>query len=473
MYTSRPFALMSKQKITGLFVFRRDLRVEDNHGLHAACADCDKVFCIFVLDPRQIETKNNEYFSANAFAFMLESLQELQKTIGLTILRGDPAKEILAFAKEKDVATVYWNLDYTPFALERDKKITAVLEANSISIKSFDDIPLNAPTVLKPMTGTVGQSEGLKPYKVFTPYYRAAIKIKIAEEVQPNLKKISAKDSASVKLSDLLEKIAKHKNSSPERQRGGRTAGLERLDLAAKNASKYLAVRDDLTQETSRLSPYLKFGVIGKREAYRAVKNVDFRRELYWGDFYLQVSYHFPHVLRDEKQAPEKSGTYNIGKNFKQQKLKWDFDPKLWEAFQEGKLGVPLVDAAIHQLKATGYMHNRCRMVVANVLTKFLHIDWRHGEKFFAIWLTDYDPSNNNGGWQWAAGTGADAQPYYRIFNPYTQAKKSDPECIYIKKWLPTLKSKTPAEIFKMVSPLFNYEKERAEAIARFRNANE
>lgn len=270
-----------------------------------------------------------------------------------------------------------------------------------------------------------------------------------------------------------MEKIAKYKNLSPERQRGGREEALERLHLAAKNASKYLQSRDDLTQETSRLSPYLKFGVIGKREAYRAVKNVDFRRELYWGDFYLQVSYHFPHVLQDEKQVPEKSGTYNISKNFKPQKLKWDFDQKLWDAFQDGKTGIPLVDAAIHQLKATGYMHNRCRMVVANVLTKFFHIDWRHGEKFFAVWLTDYDPSNNNGGWQWAAGTGADAQPYYRIFNTYTQAKKSDPDCVYIKKWLPNLKSKTPAEIFKMVSPLFDYEKERAEAISRFRNASD
>jgi deoxyribodipyrimidine photo-lyase len=155
------------------------------------------------------------------------------------------------------------------------------------------------------------------------------------------------------------------------------------------------------------------------------------------------------------------------------QKLKWDYDPKLWEAFEEGKTGIPLVDAAICQLKTTGYMHNRCRMVVANVLTKFFHIDWRHGEKFFAKWLTDYDPSNNNGGWQWAAGTGADAQPYYRIFNPYTQAKKSDPQCVYIKKWLPHFKEKTPQEIFRLVSPFFNYEKERLEAIDRFRSASE
>ncbi len=444
--------------ITGIFVFRRDLRLQDNLGLSNACDECSKVYCIFVLDPKQIEAKNNDYFSANAFAFMLESLQELQKSIDLTILYGDPTKEISSFAIKKQASVVYWNKDYTPFAIQRDDKITEELAKLSIETKTFDDIPLNSPT-------------DIKPYKVFTPYYRVASQIKLKPEVNPNIKKIGSKDSKSEKISEYLAEIKKHKNLSPQRQKGGREAGTERLNLAAKNSAEYKNNRDDLTKETTRLSPYLKFGVIGKREAWRAVKNIDFRRELYWGDFYLQISYHFPHVLVDSKEIPEKTSTYNIEKNFKPMKLKWDYEEKLLDAFENGKTGVPLVDAAIAQLKETGYMHNRCRMVVANVLTKFLHIDWRFGEKFFAKWLTDYDPSNNNGGWQWASGTGADAQPYYRIFNPYTQAKKFDPECIYIKKWLPHLARKEPKEIFSMVSQLFNYEKERAEALKRFKNA--
>lgn len=441
-----------------VFVFRRDLRIEDNIGLYEACERSNKVYCVFVLDSQQIESKNNPYFSANAFAFMLESLQELQKSIGLTILKGNPVKEIVTFVKKKHATEIFLNLDYTPYAKARDAEIQKKTQSEGIETKFFDDIPLNAPTAIK-------------PYKVFTPYYRVASHFKVAPPVAPNVKKIAAKDPLSISLSEYLEKATKHKNHSPERQTGGRQAGLERLKLAVKNAAEYLDSRDDLSRETTRLSPYLKFGVIGKREAWRAVKNVDFRRELYWGDFYLQISFHFPHVLEDTKEPPEKSLTYNIEKNFKPMKLKWDYDEGLWEAFQEGKTGIPLVDAAIHQLKTTGYMHNRCRMVVANVLTKFFHIDWRLGEKFFAAWLTDYDPSNNNGGWQWASGTGADAQPYYRIFNPYTQAKKADPDCVYIKKWLPHLANKSPQEIFKMVSPLFDYEKERIEAISRFKNA--
>ena len=159
---------------------------------------------------------------------------------------------------------------------------------------------------------------------------------------------------------------------------------------------------------------------------------------------------------------------YNIDKNFKQIKVKWEYDKKLYDAWCNAETGIPIVDAAINQILQTGYMHNRCRMIVASVFTKLFHLDWRLGEQFFAQHLTDYDPCSNNGGWQWASGTGADAQPYFRIFNPYTQAEKYDPDCIYIKKWCPQYTDMTPKEIFALRSELFNYEKAREDSIKTF-----
>ena len=206
---------------------------------------------------------------------------------------------------------------------------------------------------------------------------------------------------------------------------------------------------------TTRLSPYLKFGVIGIREVARICireKNEALLRELYWRDFYIQIGFHFPHVFGD---------------NFKGNP-KWKFNKKLFDAWCEGKTGIPIVDAGMRELNTTGYMHNRCRMIVSNVLTRLFHINWTYGELYFANKLTDYDPFSNNGGWQWSAGTGADAQPYYRIFNPYTQAKKFDPECLYIKKYVEELRNLTPKEIFKITSDIFDYEKERKLALEEY-----
>ncbi len=481
----------------GLFIFRRDLRIEDNIGLAAATHECDKVYCLFILEPKQISKKLNPYFSANALAFMVESLIELRSIIPLVVLHGDTIQTIKRMIQQHKITDLYINLDYTAYSQLRDYNIQQLCLAQQIKCHLHHDICLNPP-------GT------FKYYKVFTPYHNVAKQTRVKPEIVADQKKIAALKETQVNLSKLLASI---KNTSPERQHGGRKLALQTLKQF--RPASYEANRDLPANQTSRLSPYLKFGVLGAREVYRAVSNSKFRAELYWRDFYLQVAYYSPNVLVDgsssrvdgsssrvdgsssrvdessgvkrnaDREAPTdtellpkisisyeapkfKTGKYNISKNFRPMPIEWHDNEKLFQAWCDGKTGIPLVDAAMRQLKQTGYMHNRCRMVVASVLTKLFHIDWRLGERYFANWLTDYDPASNNGGWQWASGTGADAQPYYRIFNPYTQAVDHDPECQYIKKWLPELANLTPKEIFAMRSSLFNYDLERKKAISIF-----
>lgn len=469
----------------GLFIFRRDLRIEDNVGLAAATQECDKVYCLFILEPKQISKKLNPYFSANALAFMVESLSELRSIIPLVILHGDTIQTIKRVIHQHKITDLYINLDYTAYSQLRDYNIQQLCLDNKVVCHLHHDICLNPP-------GT------FKYYKVFTPYLNVAKQIRIKPEIIADKKKIAALKEPQVNLNKLLASI---KHTSPERQHGGRKLALQTLKQF--RPASYEINRDLPANQTSRLSPYLKFGVLGAREVYRAVSNSKFRAELYWRDFYLQVAYYSLNVLVDgissrpdvsrevqsegsreaqtEAQTDSlpkiiikpikpqfKTGKYDISKNFKSMSVEWHYNEKLFQAWCEGKTGIPLVDAAMRQLKQTGYMHNRCRMVVASVLTKLFHIDWRLGERYFANWLTDYDPASNNGGWQWASGTGADAQPYYRIFNPYTQAVDHDPECQYIKKWLPELANLTPKEIFAMRSSLFNYDLERKKAISIF-----
>ena len=466
----------------GLFIFRRDLRYQDNIGLYEACKNCDEVICLFILTPSQIKKNINKYFSYNAFAFMLESLIELKNNINLIIEYGEPEIIIKKIVDKYEIEQIFMNKDYTPYSISRDKKIIEIfgknikvinwkdynldnrnLDNRNLDIRDnlkvinlYNDIALNDPSLIK-------------PYKVYTPYYNFVKNIKIVNEVKSDIKKISNLKYKSVSIKKLLDKIIKY--TSSQKQIGGRKNGEKLLHELPLKQKRYLETRNILTLETSRLSPYIKFGVIGIREIYRAFNNEGFIKELYWRDFYIQISFHFPNVLIDKNKIPIKCAKYNIDKNFKQQKVQWMYDEKLYNAWCKGQTGIPIVDAAMHQLIETGYMHNRCRMIVASVFTKLFHLDWRLGEQYFAKYLTDYDPSSNNGGWQWASGTGADSQPYFRIFNPYIQAKKYDPECLYIKKWCPELSNLSPKEIFNLRSEIFNYELERKKGIEYFKNA--
>lgn len=402
----------------GLFIFRRDLRVQDNLGLYELLKKCDEVNCVFILDPNQIDPKKNKFFSAPAMLFMIDALIELQTKIPLTILHGDPYQIV----KSLKYNIVSFNRDYSKYSIIRDLKLMSLP-----NVQVYDDLCLNSPM-------------SIKPYKVFTPYYNVASKNQVLKPTKVNTNKIKAAGK-SIDLKKLRTKVVKMildlEMDINLIQRGGRQEAIKCIKKF--NCSAYSKNRDLLTFETSRLSPHLKFGTVSVREAYHACQDKTFRKQLYWRDFYMQIGYHFPQVY---------------GSNFKN-KIKWSNNVSHFKKWCRGETGFDIVDACMSQLNKSGYMHNRGRMIVASFLTKILHIDWRWGERYFASRLTDYDPANNNGGWQWSAGTGVDAQPYFRIFNPYTQAENFDPDGVFRTKWLTR----------KSVDEMVDYSVERAKAL--------
>lgn len=403
-------------------MFRRDLRLEDNTGLIAALKESDEVLPVFIFNPEQIE--NNEYKGDNSFEFLLDSLYDVDKELQkkgsrLYCFYGNPLEVLEAL--EFDV--LYFNRDYTPFALSRDQ----ILE-EKFNVKSFDDILLNPPhKVLK---------DDNKPYSVFTPYYKKASTFEVSNPeplTQDNFVKSSLGSIVSL---EEIEKKHLPKRNPNLKVKGGRSNGMQLLYDFKKRMKGYKEDRDFPSVEgVSYLSAHNKFGTISPRELYYETLECEpFTRQLYWRDFFTQIAYHYPKVFGS-----------NFNSNY--DTVVWDRNPKLFDAWCRGKTGFPIVDAGMRELNETGYMHNRVRMIVASFLTKDFHIDWRMGEKYFAQKLVDYDPCVNNGSWQWAASTGCDAQPYFRIFNPFRQQWRFDPDCIYIKTWIPELHKLSSKEI--------------------------
>lgn len=427
----------------GLFIFRRDLRTEDNTALHELLKTCDKVFCLFVLDNRQINPKQNPYMAYNSFLFMLQGLRELKDKIKLTIEAGMPHKIIEQIYKNNKFDIVAFNRDYTPFSIQRDKEIAQTCKNLAVKLETYDDYCLNSP-------------DSIKPYKVFTPYFNYAKKKRVREIENYAVSKIDSLRVKSINVDSLIKQVTQKLSDQQKRliQHGGRKLAVQTLKkFVSERCSKYTKNRDQLSFETSRLSPYIKFGNVSIREVYWACNSPTFRKELYWRDFYMQIGYHFPQVF---------------GKNFKGH-IKWssgDRAQRLFKAWCEGETGYDIVDACMNQLNQSGYMHNRGRMIVASFLTKILHVDWRLGERYFATRLTDYDVFSNNGGWQWSAGTGADAQPYFRIFNPFTQAEKFDADESYRDRWLGSDWKTRYAKMKKIV----DYQEERVKALELYKN---
>jgi len=412
-----------------LFIFRRDLRTYDNTGLIEALKSSDKVICGFIFDPRQIE--EHQYRSAPGLAFMIATLLELQKEIRelggeLYFWKGQPEKIVAELVKAEGIEAAFVNSDYTPFARSRDQAIAAICKSHKVSFSEHHDLLLNAP-------GAVLKDNG-QPYQIYTPFYRASAKIEVRTPAKlPNHNFGSGKISG-IPTVDPLKIFDREPMCA-----AGRKVALSELSKI-KNYSKYDEERNlPAVRGTTQLAPHNKFGTISCREFYYAVskafnKEHTLIKELYWRDFFSHIGFHFPHVF---------SGCFTK----KYDKLKWQNDEVRFEAWCEGKTGFPIVDAGMRELKSSGFMHNRVRMIVASFLTKDLLIDWRWGERHFARHLTDYDPAVNNGNWQWAASTGCDAQPYFRIFNPWMQQEKFDPECVYIKRWVPELKTLSAKEI--------------------------
>jgi deoxyribodipyrimidine photo-lyase len=405
-----------------LFIFRRDLRLADNSGLNAALKQSVQVIPCFIFDPRQIQP--HPFQSLPGLRFMRQALGDLQaqcRAAGgeLAIFQDDPCRVIRTLYAQRRIGAVFVNRDYTPFSRRRDEEIAEVCRELGIDLHVLADALLNEPESTLKCDGS--------PYKVFSAFYERARQVPVNPPSSPagsGLRNLAGNANPSPYLLG--------NEYTPNALRGGRREALALLDRLDKLADYELTRDYPELAATSRLSAYLKFGCCSVREAYYAILSQlgdmhPLLRQLYWRDFFTHIAYHFPHVF---------------GQPFlkKFDRVEWDDNPSRFQAWCEGRTGFPIVDAGMRELNETGFMHNRVRMIAASFLVKDLHIDWRLGERYFATRLVDYDPCVNNGNWQWAASTGCDAQPYFRIFNPWTQQRKFDPDCGYIYRWLPELR---------------------------------
>jgi deoxyribodipyrimidine photo-lyase len=459
---------MTNKFENGLFIFRRDLRIVDNNGLNLLNEKCKNIFTIFIFTPEQVGS-GNKYKSDNSVQFMIESLQDLASQISksgghLYTFYGHNDKIVADCIKAFDINVVCFNLDISPYAKERDEKIIKLCEHMKTYVMYDYDYYLHEP-------GTIVNGSG-EPYQKFTPYYNTSLKKKVESPAGPRKIHFKRSETHIPNKITLDESMKKFTTVNPNiLVHGGRPEAIKTLKTAVRTQTHYPKTHNELDKQTTQLSAYLKFGCISIREAYKALHGKrDIIRQLIWRDFYANILYSFPHVLGHAMKQK-----YN--------KVHWHHNTNWFKAWCDGETGFPVVDAGMRQLNETGYMHNRARLIVASFLTKTLLIDWREGEKYFASKLTDYDPASNNGNWQWVASTGADSQPYFRIFNPWEQAKNFDTDCEYIKKWVPELKDVPDKDIFnwetewsnykdvKYYKPIVDYKKQKDLALKMLGNA--
>lgn len=451
-----------------VFIFRRDFRIYDNTAFIAAyqhCVSKDEVlYPIFIFTPEQI-TKENEYRSLPAIKFMIESLEDLAKSIPITFFYGKPANIVKIIQNTYDTQVNVWlNEDYTPYSETRDESIKKATKG--VFCPSEGD-----PVVAPP--GTVRTLAG-NQYSKFTPYYKShlekdtpiADKIRVSET---KMKKFDSKKLAKYILElhgDKLQTIISDVDLVNPII-GGRKHGMKILKRVENGEfDDYENTRDILSISTTRLGAYLKFGCISPREALAVMEKVpELARQIIWRDFYYQT----PVVMESTKE--------------KYKNIDWVNDKDIFSAWCEGRTGYPVVDAAMRQLNQTGFMHNRGRLIVASFLTKNLQIDWRWGEKYFAQRLIDYDPIVNAGNWMFVVGSSAYSQPYFRVYNPVLQAEKHDKSAEYIKRWVPELTELPPEHLhdwekfhkehtdIDYPSPIVEYKKSKEDGLSMYKAA--
>ncbi|MGD8572368.1 MAG: deoxyribodipyrimidine photo-lyase [Gammaproteobacteria bacterium] len=417
-----------------LFIFRRDLRLQDNTGLLQALASSEQVIPCFIFDPVQV--KPHPYHSEPGFQFMLESLEDLdqqleQNNSHLVVFHDEPARVIETLIARHKVEAVYVNRDYTPFSIKRDDKLARICEQNNVVFNQCNDALLIEPEYALKKDQT--------PYTVFTPFYRNARQYNVDSPQQLRAPAFYSKGVGKT-LKQVVDKLVH--GSRGYQPRGGRRKAMGILSYLDKFRDYDQQRNFPVQQGTTLLSAHNKFGTCSIREVYDKIKKAlgadhPLLRQLYWRDFLTHIAFHFPHVF---------------GESFRRQydAIEWSNNRSWFHRWCNGDTGFPIVDAGMRELNETGYMHNRVRMITASFLVKDLHIDWRWGERYFARHLVDYDPGVNNGNWQWAASTGCDAQPYFRIFNPWLQQKKFDADCRYIKQWIPELADLSPKHIHNL-----------------------
>lgn len=425
-----------------VLIFRRDLRSQDNTALNwlNENATGEAVLPVFIFDPVQIDRSKNSFFSDSCVEFMHESLQSLTKTIPLQFYTGRPVSVLTSIQTSMPTLhRVIVNADYTPFSQQRDRKIEQWCNKHRIDFVSLDDMPLGNFHRIRTLAN--------KPYKRFRYFCQKTLEQDIPKPRTAKSTVTFVQDTSSKTRNCRVSlKWLKTKYQPNEKLivRGGRKNGLQRLKKALPLLSEYSTNRMkpwvDGQPPTTLLSAYLKFGVLSAREVFQAFlttvpRNHPIIRQLVWKDFYYNLIYYFPQTFTDL------SVSYL-------NKFPWKKSTSAMDAWCSGKTGFPFVDAGMRQLVQTGYMPNRLRMVCACFLVKILHINWKWGEKFFAQHLLDYDPAINNGNWQWVASTGTESQAYYRYLNPVTDIPKFDPDCEYIKHYVPELRKATVSEIY-------------------------
>lgn len=457
--------------------FRRDLRLSDNTALNAALATGAPVIPVFIFDPALLK---GERFSAGRLQFLLNGLESLDADLqrygsGLVIRSGDPRIVLSQLLAETDAAAITFNNDVTPYAQRRDAAILRSLPA-----QAFDDVLIHAPNAILKDDG--------KPYTVYTPFrkrWENLPKPVAAPLSRANFHPLDGMVRPSIAAMSTTEL----RRVTIQVPAAGEAVALRRLERFTADAIYHYAdernclVADPFSDPggTSGLSPYLRFGMVSARQAYHAAArrltdtdafSANERQsiqtwisELAWRDFYAHILYFFPHVL-ERSFKPE----YD--------QLEYRAAPDEFERWAAGMTGYPVVDAAMRQLNALGWMHNRARMIVASFLTKDLLIHWRRGDLHFMRHLIDGDPAANNGGWQWSAGTGTDAQPFFRIFNPVTQSQQYDPNGAYIRAWVPELRDVPASHIHApwmlptaptgYPSPMVDHAAARQRALAAF-----
>lgn len=417
-----------------IFIFRRDLRIEDNLGLFKALSYSEKVIPIFILNPIQI--KKNPLLNKFAINFMIESLFDLNKELEskggkLFLFEGKEIVVLKNIFSQIKVDKVFLNRDYTPFSIKRDEDIKKFCKKENVFFESCNDVLLNEPEKIFELSK--------KQYKKFSAFFNFSKRIKIGNPIKNNLFNYYSKKIRDEKKVSYLDSF--YSNNLNSAVRGGREEGLKILNNIS-SFYDYSDSRNILKNNTTFLSSHNKFGTVSIREVYWKIVSIfgeDHKliKQLYWRDFFYHIGFFYPNVF---------------GNAFieKYNNVAWEDNENLFSSWKSGKTGFPIVDAGIKELITTGFMHNRVRMIVASFLVKDLLVDWRLGEKFFAKYLIDYDPCVNNGNWQWCASTGTDAQPYFRIFNPWLQSKKFDGDVSYIKKWVPELRNLSAQEIHSL-----------------------
>ncbi|HEY9821955.1 MAG TPA: deoxyribodipyrimidine photo-lyase, partial [Candidatus Sericytochromatia bacterium] len=425
-----------------LFWHRRDLRIADNIGLAAARQRSQKVVGVFCLDPKILERDDVAPARMTYLMGSLQSLKERYAKVGsqLLILHANPTEAIPALAAALNAKAVFWNWDVEPYSKERDRIVMATLKEQGIAVQNNWDQLLHAPEEV--------QTGSKAPYTVYTPFWRNWSSKPKSEPVEAlsNAEGLTQEEQETAQQTGAIElPTAKDLGFVWENElvtAPGEAAAQEKLEEFSKSAiAEYKEQRNfPAVHGTSQLSAALKFGVIGVRTVWAAtlaaLENsrsdetqtniIAWQQELAWREFYQHAMYWFPELAEGAFRETLKNFPY-------------DNNEEHFQAWREGKTGYPIVDAAMRQMKGIGWMHNRCRMIVASFLTKDLLIDPRLGEKYFMQNLYDWDLSANNGGWQWSASSGMDPKPV-RIFNPASQAKKFDPEGEYIREWLPELR---------------------------------